>query len=453
MSYQEFIESKRMRADVVGFKPKESMFNPALFQFQRDIVSWALQVGRCAIFADCGMGKTLMQINWADAVCKHTGGKVLVLAPLAVAKQTIREANHFGYQNISYQRTGHTPDPITITNYEMLEHFNPSDFVGIVLDESSILKAYDGKTRNEIINAFAQTPYRLACTATPAPNDFMEIGNHSEFLGTMTRTEMLSMFFVHDGGETSVWRLKKHARNEFWRWVCSWACLIHKPSDLGYSNDDFILPELHMKEILTEATYEECLKFGSLVPGAATLQEQRQAKRISLPRRVSKCAELVNATPGSWVIWCELNDEASEAESAIQGAVNVHGSMSLDEKEKHLSDFASGDLRVLITKPSIAGFGMNWQHCHNMAFLSVSHSFEQNYQAIRRCWRFGQHHPVTVWLIYDEHERAIVENLDRKRMEFSQMHSEMMKCHQLMITPKRKRSQHSSTKIQTPGWL
>jgi superfamily II DNA or RNA helicase len=420
MEYQEFLSNKA-RSDKATGLAKIPKLNDRLFDFQADIVRWALARGRAAIFADCGMGKTPMQLEWA----RHVPGEILILAPLAVAAQTVREAEKFGIGDISYARNSdQIKSRITITNYEMLYKFDPDRFHGVVLDESSILKAYDGKTRNEIIGAFADTPFRLACTATAAPNDYMELGNHSEFLGTMTRTEMLATFFVHDGGETQTWRLKGHAQADFWRWVCSWAVTIRKPSDLGYADRDFILPPLQYHEHVVHA--EQAAEGMLFAMPAATLQERISARRETTDIRVKSCAELVNKSTEAWVIWCNLNAESDALAAAIPDTKEVRGSDSQESKERALADFAAGKIRVLVTKTSIAGFGLNWQHCRNVAFVGLSDSWESYYQAIRRCWRFGQHKSVNVHVISSDIEGAVVANIKRKEDDAAKMSEEML---------------------------
>jgi superfamily II DNA or RNA helicase len=418
--YDEFLRSK-LRFDGASGLTEVPPLSPLLFDFQRDIVRWALRRGRAAIFADCGMGKTPMQLEWA----RHVPDEILILAPLAVAAQTVREAQKFGVEGVTYARgPREITSRITITNYEMLDRFEPERFRGIVLDESSILKAYDGATRTAIIEAFRETPFRLACTATAAPNDFMELGNHSEFLGTMTRAEMLATFFVHDGGETQTWRLKGHAQADFWRWVCSWAVTIRKPSDLGYDDGDFILPSLQYHEHVVRA---ERPATGMLFAmPASTLQERLSARRETIAQRVKACAELVNASRDPWVVWCNLNAESEALNSAIPEAVEVTGSDSLERKEMLLGDFASGMARVLVTKTSIAGFGLNWQHCPNVAFVGLSDSWESYYQAIRRCWRFGQKRPVHVHVISSDIEGAVLANIKRKEEDAAVMVAEML---------------------------
>lgn len=423
MSYAAFLESKRITAAPSGIK-RVPPLNSALFPFQCDIVKWALKRGKSAIFADCGMGKTLMQLEWARVI-SEIEGPVLILAPLAVAQQTVEEGKRFGI-SVYYERKH--PEQIrgiTITNYEMLEHFDAGAFSGVVLDESSILKSYDGKTRTAIIESFKNTPYKLACTATPAPNDFMELGNHSEFLNIMGREEMLSMFFVHDGGETQKWRLKGHARNDFWQWVASWAVNVRKPSDLGYDDGDFKLPELTFKQHSVDSGKPlEGMLFS--LP-ASTLQERIQARRESVGDRAEKIAEIVATDKGQWLIWCNLNSEAETARRLIPGAVEVRGSDSIEHKRESMLGFSAGKIRVLITKPSIAGFGMNWQNCHNVAFLGLSDSYEEFYQAIRRCWRFGQKSAVTAHIVIAQNEGAVLKNIRRKERESGEMANEMVK--------------------------
>lgn len=417
MNYQSFLENKISLSKPSGFDPEE--LNGNLFPFQRDIVRWSIRRGSAALFEDCGLGKTLQQIEWAHQVHKQTQGNVLILAPLAVSYQTAHEGEKFGIPVTVVKDQFECRSGVNITNYEKLQHFSPNEFTGIVLDESSILKSYTGKFRNEIIESFSNTPYRLACTATPAPNDYMELGNHAEFLGVMTRTEMLATYFVHDGGETSKWRLKGHAETEFWKWLASWAVYIRKPSDLGYSDDGFALPLLNTIHHRIE-TNQPTEGYLFAVP-ANTLEDQRKVKRSSLAERVKRCADIVNASNETWIIWAELNDEADELEKEITGAVQISGSDSNSIKEQRLTDFASGKIRILVTKSSIAGFGMNFQCCHNMAFVSLSHSYESFYQAVRRCWRFGQDHQVNVHIFTMDVEDPIIENIQRKEKEANRM--------------------------------
>jgi len=416
--YQEFLRSKLISSVARGIEPKDA--NPILFDFQRDIVKWALRRGRAAIFADCGLGKSFMQLEWA----KQIPGKTIILAPLAVAPQTVREGQKLSI-HVVYARKQSATVESCITNYEMLEHFRPEDYDGVILDESSIIKHFEGKLRNQIIEQFKDTHFKLACTATPAPNDFMELGNHSEFLGNLTRTEMLSTFFVHDGGDTAKWRLKGHAEKEFWKWVCTWAVMIRKPSDLGYDDAQFALPALRLHERQVEA--ETCTDGFLFALPAVTLQERQRARAVSTEERAAEVAAIVATKPKEqWLIWCNLNVESDAAKSLIPGAVEVRGSDSTEFKEKSLLDFAEGRIRVLVSKPSIAGFGMNFQSCHNVAFLGLSDSYEQFYQAIRRCWRFGQKHPVDCYIVTSSTEGAVVANIKRKEADAQRMAEEMV---------------------------
>lgn len=406
-TYEEFLARKTRRHLPTGLADIPELHND-LFEWQRDIVAWALRKGRACMFEDCGLGKTFQQLEWARCV----PGDVLILTPLAVSHQTEREAERWGI-DAKVSRDGSKAGPITITNYERLHRFDVSDYVGLVLDESSILKSHDGKTRTTIIDAAQSVPYRLACTATPAPNDHMELANHCEFVGAMTRSEMLATYFVHDGSSTQSWRLKGHAVDDFWRWVATWAVWVRTPEDIGYANDGFDLPPLNVHEhvIVTNITED-----GELLPlPAMSLNDQRRARRQTISDRVSQVADIVNGSDEPWVIWCELNDEGNALASMIDGAVQVAGADSDEAKSQRLNGFVMGEFNVLVTKPKIGGFGMNWQHCSNMAFVGLSHSWEQFYQAVRRCWRFGQEKPVDVHIIATDRNLAVLENIKRKQ--------------------------------------
>jgi len=419
MDYQEFLSRKSI-ANVSTGLAEIPPLSPAMFEFQCDITAWALRKGRACIFADCGLGKTLMQLEYARCV----PGDVLLLAPLSVSHQTCREAAKFGIDGVAYSGDGGKTGKITITNYERLAKFDLSQFAGLVLDESSILKSYDGRVRTEILEASKAIPFRLACTATPAPNDFMELGNHAEFVGSMSREEMLSMFFIHDGGETQKWRLKGHAKAEFWKWICSWAVMIRKPSDLGYSDDGFVLPRLDISQHSVEhAVIGDGFLFAM---EAQSLKERQSARKDSIADRVAEVARLANSNGEQWLVWCNLNAESEAAAKAIGGAVEVSGSDSDEAKDAAMAGFAAGNIRVLVTKPKIAGFGMNWQHCHNVAFLGLSDSYEQYYQAIRRCWRFGQKNTVKCHIVTSDAEGAVVRNIERKETEAMEMASQMV---------------------------
>jgi len=427
MKYEEFLKSKQFKNEFTGFEICDSKLNNNMFDYQRDIVKWALRKGRSAIFADCGMGKTLMQLEWAHQVHEYAKGDVLIFAPLAVAEQTVREGAKFGIKVNHANDMSEIKKGVNITNYEKMDHFEISNatFSGIVLDESSILKNYSGKIRNKIIELAYEINFRLACTATPAPNDFMELGNHSEFLGNMTRAEMLAMFFIHDGGETQKWRLKGHASEDFWEWICKWAVMIRKPSDLGYSDDNFILPELKVNQVVVET---ECTGDFLFQMEARTLSERQSARRDTIDDRCKKAVDIINNNPDKqWLVWCNLNDEAKKVCDMVDGMINIQGSDKDHVKSDRMLSFASGDIKDIVTKPKIAGMGMNWQNCNNVIFLGLSDSFEQYYQAVRRCWRFGQKEDVNVHIVTSDIEGAVVENIKRKEKDAEKMALEMVK--------------------------
>lgn len=357
--YQNFISQKiNQSINTESIKLPSDDLNPKLYSFQRDIVRWALAKGRAAIFADCGLGKTLMQLEWAAQVHKHTGGYILILAPLAVSAQTVAEGIKFGIDITLCEKADDLKLGINITNYEKLDKFTDCQFSGVVLDESSILKAFTGKVRNQIIDFFSNTPFRLACTATPAPNDYMELGNHAEFLGIMSYSEMLAMFFVHDGGQTSKWRLKGHAEEVFWQWMGSWAVVMNSPADLGYDIDGYDLPELRVHEIVADGK--------APVNGPMTLAQRRKARKDTLEQRCAAAAELVNGSNDQWLVWCDLNAESSTLHSLIRESVEVNGNDKAKDKSARMLGFTAGLNKCLVTKPSIAGFGMNWQQCSKM---------------------------------------------------------------------------------------
>jgi hypothetical protein len=428
-NYQQFLKSKEITVNSSGFDISVSELNPMLFDWQKDIVRWALKKGKAALFEDCGLGKTPQQLEWARQVCIHTGGNVLILAPLAVSTQTVREGQKFNIPVTICRDQQDVKPGINITNYEKLEKFNAADFMGIVLDESSILKHHSSKTRQMVTDYFEDTPYKLACTATPSPNDFMELGNHSEFLGVMTRTEMLSTFFVHDMKDTAKWRLKGHAKDKFWQWIASWAVVMQNPADLGYDGTDYILPPLEIKEHIVKVDQQFDADGQSVLfaPTVQTLNERRAARRNSLSDRANEAAEIANASGGQVLIWCDLNDESAELTSATHGAVEVKGADSDEHKTNSVIDFANGYIRCLVSKPKIAGFGINWQNCNTVIFCGLSDSFESYYQAVRRCWRFGQRNPVTVHIIISDAEGAVKANIERKQADAQRMTNEMVK--------------------------
>lgn len=422
MDYDRFIAEKLIRQPPTGIM---SALDPpeSLFAFQRDIATWSCRRGRSAIFADTGLGKSRMQLAVGREVVRHTSGDVLILAPLAVARQTAAEGVAIGVPVTVCREASDVRTGLNVTNYDRLHRFDASRFSGVILDESSIIKHHDAKTLGALLDAFRDTPFKLCATATPAPNDWTELGTHAEFLGVCTRAEMLSEYFCHDGGETQTWRLKGHARKAFWRWVATWAALVRRPSDLGYSDDGYALPPLHVTEHLVAAPVETYRSQGQLFAmEARTLMERRGARKASTGDRVSACAAMVNAEASEpWVVWCDLNAESDALARSIPGAVEVRGSMTVEEKERALEDFSAGRTRVLVTKPSICGFGLNWQHCARTAFVGVTDSWEAYYQAVRRFWRFGQTRETRVHIFASEAEGAVVTNLRRKERDAAAM--------------------------------
>jgi DNA methylase/Helicase conserved C-terminal domain len=423
MTYKDFLAGKRKLFKSSGIEPKA--VHESLFDFQGAIVRWALRKGRAAIFADCGLGKTRMQLEWARQIATSSGNPVLILAPIAVSEQTIAEGKEIGL-GVKHIKDDKDRDSsaIFISNYEKLHKFDCSAFSGVVLDESSILKSFDGAMRNQLVEAFERTPYKLCCTATPAPNDHMELGNHAEFLGVLTRTEMLSTYFVHDGGDTAKWRLKGHAEDDFWHWMCSWSVMIRKPSDIGFSDDGFDLPPLTIKHVTVESDQTDPDNLFALP--ASSLSERRVARRESLSQRVTETASICDTTE-QCLVWCNLNDESVDCSEAIDEALEVTGSDKDEYKASTMLAFAAGNVRVLVSKPSICGFGMNFQSCHNVIFCGLSDSYEQFYQAVRRCWRFGQKQEVNVFVITSSLEQAVVENIERKQADADKMLAEMIK--------------------------
>ena len=425
VAYQDFLASKAFTDPMTGLDNVPDL-PECLFEFQHDITAWALRRGRAAMFAGTGLGKSLMELSWADAIHRETGKDILHLAPLAVSNQLGREAEKFGIHARIAARQDECRPGTNITNYQKLDHFDLSRFGGVILDESSILKNVDGHYRSKLIAACHTIPFRLAATATPAPNDFMELGNHAEFLGIMSYTDMLSTFFTHDGGSTQNWRLKGHAENEFWRWMASWAVMLRKPSDLGYSNDGYDLPPLNYISHIVGAKYEPDMEMGTLFPmQAETLQERISARRTTIDDRCKLAAEITpRDRPFVW--WCNLNAEAEMLARSIPGAVNLHGGLKDTDKERILVDFSEGRITHLVTKPSLAGFGMNWQHCADTGFVGLNDSFEQFYQAVRRFWRFGQTMPVNCHIIASELEGATVSNIKRKEADADRMAAAMV---------------------------
>ena len=452
--YGSFLEAKR-RVDPMTGLADVPILPDQMFGFQRDITSWALRRGRAALFAGTGLGKSFMELAWADAVHRETGKDILHLAPLSVSAQMVREADKFGMSARHVRNQSECLPGTNITNYQKLDHFDVGAFGGVILDESSILKSTDGHYRTKLIESCAAIPFRLAATATPAPNDFMELGNHAEFLGVMSYTDMLATFFTHDGGETQKWRLKGHAEDDFWKWMASWAVMLRKPSDLGYEDGGYNLPPLNQIQHQVAVDYAPSIETGMLFPmEASNLQERIAARRDTVSERVNLAKQIVcsarHATPASviskttltaspepsntfaklepWVVWCQLNSEQDALERAFGDlAISIHGGHSEEEKEKLHQDWLDGKAPILIVKPSMFGHGLNWQHCNQCVFVGLNDSFEQVYQAIRRFWRFGQTKPVTVHFIASELEGAVVANLRRKEADADRMAAAMVR--------------------------
>jgi len=427
MSYADFLARKSTQLAPTGITdppPLSGLLKP----FQDHCTRWALRSGKAALFQGCGLGKSWQAIEWARVVAQHTSKPVLILTPLAVAQQFVREGAKLDVEVQHVREMADVSARILVTNYERLDKF--SDLIpslgGVVLDESSILKAFDGKTRTRLIEVFQWTPFRLACTATPAPNDPAELGNHAEFLGVSRHVDMLNRFFEHDAGDTGNWVLKGHGRKPFWRWVASWAVCLNKPSDIGYSDEGYDLPPLDIHEHVVDIDGAMARKAGMLFSfEAASLGEQREVRRASLHERVAKAAELVNSDSEQWLVWGQLNDECEALCKAIPGSVDVSGSDSADDKERAVNDFLDGKRRVIVTKMKILGFGLNAQCCAHQLFVGVDHSFESQYQAMRRSWRFGQTRPVHIHQICTSADGLVVANIRRKQEEFSEMHRAM----------------------------
>ena len=419
MVYTEFLSKKELLFKPVGFTPKDEI-NPILYPFQRDIVLWALKKGRACLFENCGLGKTPQQLEWAKHVSCKENAPVLIIAPLAVSEQTKELGDTlFDVPVTICNSQRDVKSGVNITNYEKLHRFTASEFSGVVLDESSILKNMAGATRNQIIDMFSKTPYRLACSATPSPNDYVELGNHSEFLGILSYSEMLSMFFVNDAKDGVQWRLKRHAsERKFWEWVCSWAVMISKPSDLGYDQSGFDLPQIHYIEHKIPA---EKKGFGFFIQEAATMDDRRTVRRETIEARCKYAADIINATDDQWVIWCAFDKESELLKKLIHNAVEISGHTEYDLRKKLMLGFAKGEVPRLVTKPKIAGFGMNWQVCHKMMFVGLSDSWEQFYQAVRRVWRFGQFQECECHIVIEEREGAVLKNIKRKELQSDKM--------------------------------
>ena len=417
MKYNEFLKNKIKNIQDSGFDIDQTQLHSSLFPFQKHIVQKALKKGRYAIFADCGLGKTFMQLEWANQVCKFTNKKVLIITPLAVAKQTEMEGQRWGIPI--------GMGSIDIINYEQLKNIDTDQYIGVVLDESSILKNFAGKLKDLIINKFQNTAYKLACTATPSPNDPMELGNHSEFLGYMSRSQMLAMYFIHDGGETSKWRLKGHAVGTFYSYISEWATMISTPSDIGFDGTSYVLPLMNFQEKLIKTEKKNNgLLFNDQAVSATTFNQELRITKIN---RLSEAAKIANDSDEPFIIWIKQNEEGEYLKKLIPDAIEVKGSDSNELKEKNLIGFGNGEFRVLITKAKIAQYGLNYQICNNQIFASLDFSYESLYQAIRRSYRFGQKKQVNVWIISTDTMSNVLNSIKEKEKNFQIMKSEMTK--------------------------
>lgn len=458
-NYSTFIATKVRRVRPSGFVADVS--DGPLFPFQRDCVRWALRQGRAALFADTGLGKTAMQLVWAREVVRHTGMPVLILAPLAVARQTEREAEKFGIVGVRQvlDQDGVTDDvDIAVTNYDRLHKFDPAVFAGVVLDESSILKAYSGTTKQALVSAFAETPYRLACTATPAPNDHLELGNHSEFLGILSSHQMIARWFINDTSTFGTYRLKGHAVVPFWDWVCSWARCVGRPSDLGkeYSDEGYVLPELQLRYHSAAVDLAEGRDDGQLFRQVETSATALHAeRRRTAVERAATVGALVRAEPAeAWVVWVDTDYDAAAVMAELPEAVEVHGRLTAKAKAERLEAFADGEVRVLVTKPKLAGYGLNWQHCARVAFAGPSYSYEAFYQAVRRCWRFGQIRPVDCHVVLAPTEQAVWQTLLRKGADHESMKVEMFSAsRRAQARTAAIATYHPTVRAPIPAWL
>lgn len=464
-SYQDLLAKKRISFTPRGFDNIPAL-HPDLFPHQRAATEFALMAGASAMFLDTGLGKSFAALEWGRVVVEKTNRPVLMLAPLAVGPQHEREAARFGI-DAKYIRepSEMSGSRIYITNYERMKNFDSKLFAGVILDESSVIKSFSGQTTRDLIQAFSETPYRLCCTATPAPNDHTELGTHAEFLGVMSRQEMLARWFINDTANTGTWRIKGHAAADFWRWVASWARCVSLPSDLGFDDTGYVLPPISITEHVVNAdrTIDAGEEKKGKLAGQARLFRMPDTsatsihveKRLTVEDRADLVAECIDSDPEqSWIVWCDTDYEADALMARIDDAKEVRGSLPLALKEERLDQFARGDLRVLITKPTIAGYGLNWQHCARMAFVGLSFSYENYYQAIRRCWRFGQARPVEVHIAMADTEAAIKRVIDRKADDHGAMKREMASAMKLAVNSDRGKARYVPTKSVTiPNWL
>lgn len=457
MEYREFIASKHLRVQRTGFDVDESQINGRLFDWQRKVVKWAVNVGRAALFEECGLGKTIQQLEWAKLVHQHTSEPVLLLCPLAVQWQTIAERLKFEIDAESkiVETQADCINGINVSNYEKLHHFDAKRFAGVVLDESSVLKSFTGSTKRQLCEDFAETPFKLACTATPAPNDRMELGNHAEFLGVMPSNEMLARWFINDGAKVGSYRLCKHAETDFWRWMASWSMCLSSPADIGFDATGYTLPPLNMHDhIIASKPFDGCLFVGSETISATEVHKE---KRAALTERADCAAGLVNGDSDCWIVWCDTDYEADALIARIPDAIEVRGSHPASVKSSRLRDFAEERARVLITKAELAGFGMNFQHCHKTTWFA-GYSYEKWHQAIRRLWRFGQTMPVDVHVIRTEREESIVDAVNGKGQSHAEMAREMARLMSSGMLEELNQSRKLETydaakRIALPSWI
>lgn len=457
MTYKEFLQTKDESVKASGFDLDRNSITPMAFEFQKDLIQWACKKGKAALLTGCGTGKTLMSLEWAEAVKKHTGGNVLIFAPLSVVNQTVKEAEKFGIGKITKCRTMRdVQSGINITNYEMMEHFDMSFFQGVVLDESSILKSYTSQTTDFMVRSLRDVPYRLLCTATIAPNSYDEIGTSCEVLGIMSRTEMLATYFIHDGGKTSEWRLKKSGQNKFWEWMATWAVYFSNPAELGYQVDGYNLPDLNIQNIITKSEPNGYEMFAKV---AETLEERRIARKESMEERTEIASDMANKSDEQWLLWVDYNDESEMLRKKTSECVEVKGSDEPEKKADASLEFASGNIHALVSKPSIFGFGCNFQSCHNMIFCGLSDSYERFYQAVRRCWRFGQEKAVNVYIILSEREISVLRNIERKQAQMDEMQKRMtalmkdVMVSEIRHTTRITDSYNPQERMEIPSWI
>lgn len=423
MNYKEFLRSKDEAVPPSGFDVSLDEINENAFLFQKHLIAWACKKGKAALLTGCGTGKTLMLLEWSRLVNAKSGGCILIFSPLSVVKQTVREAEKFGIGTVTICRSmDDVRDGINITNYEMMEHFDLSRFSGVVLDESSIIKGYNSQTTEYMIRELQPVPYRLLCTATIAPNDYSEIATSCAALGIMSRTEMLATYFIHDSGKTSEWRLKNAGKTRFWEWMATWAMYFENPRELGYEVDGYDLPALNIHTIITKSELHEYELFAKV---AETLDERREARKESMEERTDKAAKLANGSDEQWLMWVDYNDESALLHRKTINSVEIKGSDEPETKADASLNFANGSIHALVSKSSIFGFGSNFQSCKKMIFCGLSDSYERFYQAVRRCWRFGQKHDVDVYIILSERELSILDNIKKKQRLMDEMQKQM----------------------------